>query len=72
MKEIENLKLYNLQEVAEIIATLGGNVIAVAHDRADLSSDINACYLRISMETRNHEHAQEIKNAILSRGYRLI
>ena len=61
-----------LQEVAEIIATLGGNVIAVAHDRADLSSDINACYLRISMETRNHEHAEEIKNAILSRGYRLI
>ena len=61
-----------LQEVSEIIATLGGNVITVAHDRADLNSDINACYLRISMETRNHEHADEIKNALISRGYRMI
>ena len=61
-----------LQEVSEIIATLGGNVISVAHDRADLSSDINACYLRISMETRNHEHADEIKKALISRGYRMI
>ncbi len=61
-----------LQEVSEIIATLGGNVVSVAHDRADLSSDINACHLRISMETRNHEHADEIKNALLARGYRII
>ncbi|MBQ7521773.1 MAG: threonine ammonia-lyase [Clostridia bacterium] len=61
-----------LQEVSDIIATLGGNVITVAHDRADLNSDINACYLRISMETRNHEHATEIKNALISRGYRII
>jgi len=61
-----------LQEVSDIIANMGGNVVSVAHDRADLSSDINACYLRISMETRNQEHADAIKNAFNERGYKII
>ena len=61
-----------LQEVSEIIANMGGNVVSVAHDRADLSSDINACYLRISMETRNQSHADAIRNAFNERGYRII
>ncbi|MEE1153903.1 MAG: threonine ammonia-lyase [Acutalibacteraceae bacterium] len=61
-----------LQGVSEIISNLGGNVVAVAHDRADLNTDINACYLRVSMETRNQAHIEEIKEALINNGYKII
>lgn len=61
-----------LQGVSEIISNMGGNVVSVAHDRADLNSDINACYLRISMETRNQQHVDEIKAELIKNGYRIV
>ena len=61
-----------LVTVSKIIANLGANVIAVSHDRADLNTDINSCYLRISLETRNHEHIQKIKEALQTRGYKIV
>ena len=41
--------------VSRIIAQLGGNVVGVHHEHVG-NSDINGCYLRIEMETRNFEH----------------
>ena len=61
-----------LKGVSRIISELGGNVVSVNHDRADVNIDINACYLRISMETRNHEHVREIKEKLLSKGYKIV
>lgn len=61
-----------LQEVSEIIATLGGNVVSINHDRADINTDINACFLRISMETRNQDHVNEIKEKLSQCGYKLV
>ncbi|MGO5076811.1 threonine ammonia-lyase [Oscillospiraceae bacterium LCP25S3_E10] len=61
-----------LQGVSEIISNMGGNVVSVSHDRAELNSDINACYLRISMETRNQAHVDEIKAELVKNGYRLV
>ena len=61
-----------LQNVARIISKLGANVVAVSHDRADLNTDINSCYLRLSLETRNHEHIQRIKDELSRKGYRIV
>ena len=61
-----------LRGVSKIIANHGGNVVSINHDRADLNMDINSCFLRISMETRNHEHVEQIKQALTEAGYRLI
>lgn len=61
-----------LQNVARIISKLGANVVAVSHDRADLNTDINSCYLRLSLETRNHEHIAKIKDELLKHGYRTV
>ena len=61
-----------LKEVSRIIAELGGNVIAVHHERGNESSDINGCFLRILMETRNFEHIQAIKSALLQAGFKLM
>ncbi len=61
-----------LQQVSSIIAGLGGNVISVHHERASEKMDINGCYLRIVLETRNYEHIDNITAALESAGFRLV
>lgn len=61
-----------LKGVSKVISALGGNVISINHDRADVNIDINSCFLRISLETRNHEHVEEIKNALTQQGYKIM
>ena len=58
--------------VSQIISQLGGNVVSVFHSRADVDLDINACVLRISMETRNQEHLDEIIAELTKQGYHII
>lgn len=58
-----------LKGVADTIAEAGGNIISVHHERASEGSDINGCYLRLVMETRNFEHIAAITNALTERGY---
>lgn len=60
-----------LKGVADTIAELGGNVISVHHERASEGSDINGCYLRLLLETRNFEHIDAIKAALTERGYHI-
>ncbi len=61
-----------LKNVARIIADLGGNVISVHHERANKGSDVNGCYLRIVLETRNFEHIEQIEKALTDFGFRLL
>ena len=61
-----------LKNVSRIIADLGGNVISVHHERASEGSDVNGCYLRIVLETRNFEHIAQIKKALCDFGFKLI
>lgn len=59
-----------LKGVADIIAALGGNVISIHHERASEGSDVNGCYLRLLLETKNYEHIEQIKQALLDNGYK--
>ncbi len=61
-----------LKNVSRIIADLGGNVTSVHHERANEGSDVNGCYLRIILETRNFEHIRQIRAALTDAGFRLI
>lgn len=61
-----------LKNVSRIIADLGGNVISVHHERANEGSDVNGCYLRIMLETRNYEHIDSIKKALTEFGFKLL
>ena len=61
-----------LQKVSEIIASCGGNVISVNHERGSETSDINGCYLRLVLETRNFEHIIEIDEALKAAGFKII
>ena len=61
-----------LKNVSRIIAELGGNVISVHHERANEGSDVNGCYLRLVLETKNFAHIQEIKEALSAFGFKLM
>ena len=61
-----------LQAVSAIFASLGANIISVHHERASEAMDINGCYLRIVLETRNYEHIDMITAALKNAGFRLV
>lgn len=61
-----------LKLVSEIIADMGGNVISIHHERANEGSDVNGCFLRITMETRDFNHIQQIRDALTKAGLKLV
>lgn len=61
-----------LMHVSRIIAEEGGNVTAVHHEHSGENSDVNGCYLRITLETRNFEHIEAIKKKLTDFGIKII
>ena len=61
-----------LRDVSTIIANLGANVIRVRHNQGGEGTDINDCYLKLTMETRDFEHFYAVKNALVEKGYNIL
>ena len=61
-----------LQQVSEIIASCGGNVVSVYHDRGDTNMSISSCFLKLGLETRDHLQIMEIKQALSNAGFKLV
>ena len=61
-----------LKDVSRIIADCGGNVTSVHHERAGDTESVNGCYLRLTLETRNYDHVQEIMQALRAEGFKLV
>ncbi|MBO4989394.1 MAG: threonine ammonia-lyase [Clostridia bacterium] len=61
-----------LVKVSQIIAACGANVTGVLHERSNTGSKINDCNLRITMETKNGAHINEIRKALISSGFKLV
>ena len=61
-----------LESVARIIAGCGGNVTSVLHERTNAGSNVNGCYLRIELETRNFEHIEQIRKELTDAGFKLV
>ncbi|MDO4159075.1 MAG: threonine ammonia-lyase [Prevotellaceae bacterium] len=60
-----------LLAVNEVIARMGANIVSVYHERSAYREDVNACELRVKIETRNMEHANEIKEELRKKGLSL-
>ena len=58
-----------LQGVANCIADAGGNVTYINHEKATEDMSITDAYLRITMETKNFEHIDEILTALSDAGF---
>ena len=60
-----------LNRVSGIVSNLGANVTKVRHDPAGENSDINGCFLHITMETKDRQHLQDIEAALSDAGYKI-
>ena len=61
-----------LAEISSIVARHGANVVGVFHEKAGSGTDLNSCTLRLTIETRDHKHVMEIKDAVKKAGYDII
>ena len=61
-----------LVAVSKVIASLGGNITQVRHERNGDSEKVNACILHLTTETKNAEHVDEIREALIAKGFKLL
>lgn len=61
-----------LVKVSSLVAKLGANVVGVLHERTNSYINVNSCVLRISMETRNQEHINEIIKQLTQNGFTIL
>lgn len=62
----------SLVKVSSLIAESGANVTAVNHERTNAYINVNSCVLRITMETRNQDHIDEIIKTLTDNGIHII
>lgn len=62
----------NLNRMTKAIADLGGNVLEVRHDRISEGLLLRETKIDFTLETKSAEHAQEIRQALVQTGGRII
>lgn len=58
-----------LGALLQIISGEGANIINISHDRSNMEVDIGSCLVNISVETRDHEHARGLIEALNRNGH---
>lgn len=61
-----------LSGVCSVVAQQGGNVISVTHERINSSAAINGCTIRMELETRDTEHINTLRSALIDAGYKVM
>lgn len=61
-----------LKEVSTIIADQGANVVSVHYEHGGEGTDIVSCRINMVMETRNHEHIEQVRSALTNAGYKIV
>ena len=78
VKSGRNLKLDvgdkpgQLSGICSILGENGANIISVTHERNSDATSINGCILRIEVETRNHAHIAQLKEALMAAGHHVV
>lgn len=58
--------------VSKIISDNGGNVVAIDYDNGDPEMAITSCFLKVTVETRNHDHIEKIKDDLIHHGFIIV
>lgn len=61
-----------LRDISGIVASCGGNITEVVHERAKTGMSINDCYVKIEVETRDQEHIDTIIKALKEKNIEVI
>lgn len=60
-----------LEGVSRIVSQHGANVVSVQYDHSNPEMAINSCYLKLSLETRDHQQVREISAALEKAGFEI-
>lgn len=55
--------------ISTILARHGVNILNAEHERTGDSTNVTSCQLRVQMETRNHDHIEQVKRALADEGF---
>jgi threonine dehydratase len=58
-----------LEELTEILAANRANIYAIRHDRTSRNVAMNDAEVELDLETRGHEHVQQVLDALREHGY---
>lgn len=58
-----------LVDVCGVVAQQGANITSVHHDRSTNRKKVNTCVLRLTMETKNQTHIDNILQALREKGF---
>lgn len=72
LKVIMKDKPGQLKGMAEIVSAYNSNIYSTYYNRAKDGVNPGLVYVSFVLETRNHEHAREIFNALEKNGYKVI
>ena len=61
-----------LNRMLTLVAQSGANIMSIHHDRADQQSEVTACVVDLTLETRDRQHGQEIKDTLQTNGYPIL
>jgi len=61
-----------LSGICSILGENGANIISVTHERNSDATSINGCILRSEVETRNHAHIAQLKEALMAAGHHVV
>jgi len=60
----------HLRQLLNLVADLKANVFAVHHERLDVHAPVGETEVYITLETRGHEHIEDIIKAMTKQGYK--
>ncbi|MBQ9084578.1 MAG: threonine ammonia-lyase [Clostridia bacterium] len=61
-----------LHDVSGIVAGLGANIVAVHHERVFAGADVSGCHIIMTLQTRNFEHIDAIREALTNAGIKVL
>ncbi len=61
-----------LEQLLGLVADLGANVLTINHDHYKAKVPIDRAEVELELETRNHDHAEEIYSQLVEAGYEII
>jgi threonine dehydratase len=58
-----------LDDLSHVLAEAGANIYAIRHDRTSRSVAMNDAEVELDLETRGHDHVQQVLDALAEHGY---
>lgn len=61
-----------LIEFLQLVSETGANIIHVEHSRENKRSEVDACVVSLTLETRDMDHIEKIRETVTEKGYQII